>query len=57
MSLSYNVSENLVRDLIKNQRRDRFWRNLRFFTWIAFFSVAFFLVFHGWPTKIHQKPE
>ncbi|MCD8542876.1 MAG: hypothetical protein LRY69_05690 [Gammaproteobacteria bacterium] len=57
MSLSYNVSENLIRDLIKNQKRDRFWRNCRFFYWIAFFSVAFFFVLHGLPTKVHEKPE
>lgn len=57
MSLSYNVSENLIRDLIKNQKRDRFWRNVRFFIWIAFFGFAFFFAFHGFSTKAHEKPE
>ncbi|MCD8525292.1 MAG: S49 family peptidase [Gammaproteobacteria bacterium] len=28
-----------------------------FFIWIAFFSVAFFFVLHGLPTKVHEKPE
>ena len=46
MSLNYNVSENLIRDLLKNQKRDRVWRNIRFFIWIILIAVGIFFSFH-----------
>ncbi len=57
MSLSYNVSENLIRDLIKNQKRDRFWRNIHFFIWILLFGFGFFFAFHGIPGENRSKPD
>lgn len=46
-SSSYNISENLIRDLIKNQRRDRFWRNLRFFIILLFLCAIAFFIYQG----------
>ena len=40
-----NISENLVKDLIKNQKCDRFWRNLRFLIIILFLFGVIFVVY------------
>ncbi len=42
---SYSISETLVRDLIKNQKRDRFWRNLRFFIMLLIIGSVLYLGF------------
>lgn len=51
MSLNYDISENLIRDLIKNQKRDRFWRNIRFFIWIVLILAGVFFAFNGFPEE------
>lgn len=56
MSLHYNVSDNLIRELLKNQKNDRFWRNIRFFVWILLIGLGFFFAFYGIPEK-HTKPN
>lgn len=55
MSLNYNVSDNLIRDLLKNQKRDRFWRNIRFFVWILLIGTGMFFALHGFPEE-RNKP-
>lgn len=57
MSLNYNVSDNLIRDLIKNQKRDRFWRNIRFFIWVLLIGMGLFFVLHGFPNEERSKPN
>lgn len=47
MSDPRNISENLVRDLIKNQKRDRFWRNLRFFIILIFLAGIIFFIYQS----------
>lgn len=42
---SYSISETLVKELIKNQKRDRFWRNLRFFILLLVVGFAFYVGF------------
>jgi protease-4 len=54
---SVDLAANLVKDLIKDRRRDRFWRNLRFFTGIILFAgaVAMFYSSNG-PTLSDAEP-
>ncbi len=40
------VSELLVRDLLREKRADRFWKNLRFVFWFALFGLTIFGIFH-----------
>lgn len=51
MTLNYNISDNLIRELLKNQKRDRFWRNIRFFIWILLIGFGLFFAFHGMPEE------
>lgn len=46
-SCQFNISEHLVKDLIKNQKRDRFWRNIRFFIILLFLFSLVFLVYQS----------
>lgn len=55
MSLNYNVSDNLIRELLKNQKRDRFWRNIRFFIWILLIGTGLFFILNGFSEE-HEKP-
>lgn len=57
MTLDFKVTDTLVRDLIKNQRRDRFWRNVRFFIWIVLIGTGIFFAFHGFPAEERSKPN
>jgi protease-4 len=57
MNLNYNISETLIRDLIKNQKRDRFWRNIRFFVLILLMGSGIFFAFNGLPSQEHVKPD
>lgn len=57
MSLNYNVSEKLIRDLIKNQRRDRFWRNIRFFIWMILIALGIYFFIHGLLGEGREKPN
>lgn len=57
MSLNYNVSDNLIRELLKNQKRDRFWRNIRFFVWILLIGTGLFFALHGFPSEERSKPN
>ncbi len=57
MSLNYNVSDNLIRDLIKNQKRDRFWRNIRFFIWVLLIGTGLFFTLYGLPNAERSKPN
>lgn len=52
MNNSYSISETLVKELIKNQKRDRFWRNLRFFILLFVLGSALYLAF-----RFIQGPE
>lgn len=56
MSLNYNVSDNLIRELLKNQKRDRFWRNIRFFVWMLLIGTGIFFTLHGVPGEERSKP-
>lgn len=56
MSLNYNISDNLIRELLKNQKRDRFWRNIRFFIWVLLIGTGLFFVMHGLPGEERAKP-
>ncbi|MDR3491067.1 MAG: S49 family peptidase [Gammaproteobacteria bacterium] len=42
-----NISEDLVRDLIKERKRDRLWRNIRFFLGFVFIILVFMMAFGG----------
>lgn len=57
MTLDFKVTDALVRDLIKNQKRDRFWRNIRFFIWVVLIGLGLFFAFHGLPTEERSKPN
>lgn len=57
MSLNYNVTDPLIRDLIKNQKRDRFWRNIRFFIWILLIGTGLFFTLTGISGKVRSKPD
>ncbi len=56
MSMDFKVSDSLIRDLIKNQKRDRFWRNVRFFVWMLLIATGIFFGIHGLPGKERAKP-
>lgn len=56
---SYSISEALVKELIKNQKRDRFWRNVRFFILLL---VIGFILYHGFrfiqgPTMTEEEKK
>lgn len=57
MSLNYNISDNLIRELLRNQKRDRFWRNIRFFVWVLLIGAGLFFVMHGLPGEDRAKPS
>ncbi len=57
MSLNYNISDNLIRDLIKNQQRDRLWRNIRFVVWMLLIGSGIFFMLHGLPGDERAKPD
>lgn len=57
MSLNYNVTDPLIRDLIKNQKRDRFWRNIRFFIWILLIGTGLFFALTGISGEVRSKPD
>ena len=57
MSLNYNVSDTLIRELLKNQKRDRFWRNIRFLVWVLLIGTGLFFVLHGFPSEERSKPN
>jgi protease-4 len=57
MSMDFKVSDVLIRELIKNQKRDRFWRNLRFFFLVLAISSGVYLFLYGAPHLGHGKPE
>ena len=56
MSIDFKISDSLIRDLIKNQKRDRFWRNIRFFFWMLLIGAGLFFTFFGLPTLDRSKP-
>ena len=49
-----NWSETVVKQLIKNQKADRFWRNLRFFIVILLILA---LLISGYESKKYSKPH
>lgn len=57
MTLDFKVTDTLVRDLIKNQKRDRFWRNIRFFIWILLIGSGVYFTLHGLPGEERKKPD
>lgn len=51
MNLHDHIRDPLVRALLKNQQRDRFWRNTRFILWILVVGFGVFLGWHHFPGK------
>ncbi|OGT59355.1 MAG: hypothetical protein A3F43_06455 [Gammaproteobacteria bacterium RIFCSPHIGHO2_12_FULL_42_10] len=40
------ASSTIVRELLKEKRRDRLWKNIRFIAWFVFFAYTLFLFLH-----------
>lgn len=56
MSLDFKVTDSLIRDLINNQKRDRFWRNIRFLVWILLIGTGILFAIYGIPSEGRSKP-
>lgn len=41
----YDVHSTLIQDLLKEKRRERWWRNIRFIAWFALIAFIFFQIF------------
>lgn len=44
--INHDVSEELVKDLLKEKKSDRRWRNIRFFLWFLLFAYTIFTILH-----------
>ncbi|MBV8802947.1 MAG: S49 family peptidase [Gammaproteobacteria bacterium] len=52
-----DLTAQLVRDLIKEKRSDRFWKNIRFFLIFIFVLIIFFIIFGQTSTTISKNGE
>lgn len=52
---STQISDLLVRDLLKERRADRFWKNIRFIAWFIFWICVFLSVINAFSDKSTLK--
>lgn len=55
--MTQNINELVIKQLMDQQKRDRRWRNIRFFIWIIIFLLFIFMLFGVISTSFKTLPQ